>query len=45
MSKATENRQPAPSSSFVRLVARRPVAAFLIMLYAIAWTAAWDCDV
>ena len=37
MSKATENRQPAPSS-FVRLVARRPVASFLVMLYAIAWS-------
>lgn len=39
MSKATENRQPASPSSFVRLVARRPVASFLVMLYAIAWAA------
>jgi uncharacterized protein len=37
MSIATENQQPAPSS-LVRLVARRPVAAFLVMLYAITWS-------
>ena len=38
MPTATENRQPAAPSSFERLVARHPVAAFLVMLYAIAWT-------
>jgi uncharacterized protein len=38
MSIATENRQPAPPSPLVRLVARRPVASFLVMLYAITWT-------
>ena len=37
MSKATENRQPAPRSPLVRLAARRPVASFLVMLYAITW--------
>ena len=37
MSTATENRQPAPLSPLKRLVARRPVAAFLVMLYGIAW--------
>ena len=35
---ATENRQPAPLSPLRRLVVRHPVAAFLLMLYAIAWT-------
>jgi hypothetical protein len=45
ISKAAEDRQPVPPSSFVRLVARRPVASFLVMLYAIVWTAPWDCDV
>jgi uncharacterized protein len=38
MSIATENRQPAPRSPLVRLAARHPVASFLAMLYAIAWT-------
>ncbi len=38
MSIATENRQPAPRSPLVRLAARHPVASFLVMLYAIAWT-------
>jgi membrane protease YdiL (CAAX protease family) len=37
MPTATESRQPAPSSSLARLVVRRPVAAFLVMLYAVAW--------
>jgi uncharacterized protein len=35
---ATENRQPAPLSPLKRLVVRHPVAAFLVMLYAIAWS-------
>jgi uncharacterized protein len=35
---ATENWQPAPHSPLKRLVDRHPVAAFLVMLYAIAWT-------
>jgi uncharacterized protein len=40
MSAATENRQPANSSSlFVRLVARHPVLAFLVMAYAFGWPA------
>jgi membrane protease YdiL (CAAX protease family) len=34
----TENRQPTPLSPLKRLVVRNPVAAFLLMLYAIAWT-------
>ncbi len=38
MPTATENRQDAPLSPLKRLVVRRPVAAFLVMLYAIAWT-------
>jgi uncharacterized protein len=38
MPTATENRQPAPLSPLKRLVVRHPVAAFLVMLYAIAWT-------
>jgi membrane protease YdiL (CAAX protease family) len=33
----TENRQPTPLSPLKRLVVRNPVAAFLLMLYAIAW--------
>ncbi len=38
MSIATEDHQPAyPSSSLRHLVARHPVAAFLIMVYAIGW--------
>lgn len=37
MPTATENRQPAPLSRLKRLVVRHPVAAFLVMLYAIAW--------
>jgi len=37
MPKTTENRQAAPPSSLERLVARHPLAVFLIMLYAIAW--------
>ena len=37
MPTATENRQPAPLSWLKRLVVRHPVAAFLVMLYAIAW--------
>jgi uncharacterized protein len=38
MPAATENRQPAPRSPLVRLVVRHPVTAFLVMLYAIAWS-------
>lgn len=38
MPMATENRQPTPLSPLKRLVVRHPVAAFLVMLYAIAWT-------
>ena len=37
MPTATENRQAAPLSPLKRLVVRRPIAAFLVMLYAIAW--------
>ncbi len=38
MSTANENRKPAYSASSLRgLVARHPIAAFLIMLYAITW--------
>jgi membrane protease YdiL (CAAX protease family) len=37
MSTATQNRRPASTSSLGRLVARRPVAAFLLMVYAITW--------
>ena len=36
MPAATENRQLALISSLTRLVVRRPVAAFLLMLYGIA---------
>ena len=38
MPTATENRQPTPLSPLKRLVVRHPVAAFLLMLYAIAWS-------
>ena len=38
MPTATENRQPTPLSPLKRLVVRHPLAAFLVMLYAIAWT-------
>jgi membrane protease YdiL (CAAX protease family) len=38
MPTATENRQPSPLSPLKRLVVRHPVAAFLVMLYAIAWS-------
>jgi uncharacterized protein len=38
MPTATENRQPTPLSPLKRLVVHHPVAAFLVMLYAIAWT-------
>ena len=38
MPTATEDRQPIPRSPLWRLVARHPVAAFLVMLYAITWT-------
>jgi membrane protease YdiL (CAAX protease family) len=37
MPTATEKWQPAPLSQLKRLVVRHPVAAFLVMLYAIAW--------
>ena len=39
MSSATQNRRPANTSSLGSLVARRPVAAFLLMVYAITWAA------
>ena len=38
MPAATENRQPTLLSPLKRLIVRHPVAAFLVMLYAIAWT-------
>jgi membrane protease YdiL (CAAX protease family) len=38
MPTATENRQPTPLSPLKRLVVRHPMVAFLVMLYAIAWT-------
>ena len=38
MSTATENQQPTPHSPLRCLVARHPVMAFLLMLYAITWT-------
>ena len=39
MSTATENKRPTPHSTLWRLVvARHPVVAFLVMLYAITWT-------
>jgi membrane protease YdiL (CAAX protease family) len=38
MPTATENQQPTPLSPLKRLVVRHPVAAFLLMLYAIAWS-------
>ena len=37
MPTATEDRRPAPLPPLERLVVRHPVAAFLLMLYAIAW--------
>ncbi len=37
MPTANENRQDAPPSPLERLVVRHPIAAFLVMLYAIAW--------
>ena len=40
MSTATENQQPANSSSSLRrLVARYPVAAFLVMAFGFSWSA------
>ncbi len=39
MPTATENRRPASTSSLRRLAARRPVATFLLMVYAITWVA------
>lgn len=38
MPTATENRQPARLSPLKRLVVRHPVASFLVMLYAVAWS-------
>ena len=37
MSTATENRRPATSFSLRLLVARHPVTAFLVMVFAFAW--------
>lgn len=37
MSTSTEYQQPSNSSSFRRLIARHPVAAFLVMLYTMTW--------
>ena len=39
MSTATQNRRPAGTSSLGRLGTRRPVATFLLMVYAITWAA------
>ena len=39
MSTATQNRRPTGTSSLGRLVARRPVVSFLLLVYAITWTA------
>ncbi len=38
MSTAIENQQPTTHSTLRRLVARHPVAAFLIMVYAFGWS-------
>lgn len=38
ISTATEKQKPANSSSLKGVVARHPVAAFLIMAYGLAWT-------
>ena len=38
MSTLVKNQQPANSSSLRRLVARHPVAAFLLMAFVFAWT-------
>src|SRR5918997_1274846 len=37
MSTITNNEQPPDSSTLERVVARRPVATFLVMVYAITW--------
>ena len=37
MSTTTDNHQPAPRSKLGRLVARRPVASFLLMAFAFGW--------
>ena len=37
MSPATQNQQPTPHSTLRGVVDRHPVAAFLIMVYTIAW--------
>ncbi len=37
MSVPTANRRTVPARSVIGLVAHHPVAAFLIMVYAIAW--------
>ncbi len=37
MSATTEDRQTAPRSTLNRLIARHPIAAFLLMVYAITW--------
>ena len=38
MSTVTENGQPSSHSTLRRLVARRPVTSFLVMLYTTTWT-------
>ncbi len=39
MSTAIANRRPAGSPPLRGLIARRPVAAFLVMAYAVGWAA------
>ena len=45
MSTAAVIRQPTPHSPLRRMVARHPVAAFLVMVYALGWFTliAGDC--
>lgn len=38
MSTATENQQPAGSSSLKGVLVRHPAAAFLVIAYGFAWT-------
>ncbi len=39
MSSAIADRRPAGSPSLRGLIARRPMAAFLVMAYAVGWAA------